>query len=92
MTKQVTFSDQGQDNEIQSNSPDLSTTQPDEWRMPDNIDLDSSGLRRATCSAVLGRRKQVYSHSTISLKAQIKRSSKKACLVLFSSFCSIGSG
>jgi hypothetical protein len=30
VTKQVTFSNQGQDNEIQSNSSDLSTTQPDE--------------------------------------------------------------
>jgi hypothetical protein len=31
VTKRVMFSDQGQDNEIQSDSPDLSTTQPDEW-------------------------------------------------------------
>ena len=33
VTKQVTFSDQGQDNEIQRDSPDLSTTttQADEW-------------------------------------------------------------
>ena len=31
VTKRVTFSDQGQDDETQSNSPDLSTTQPDEW-------------------------------------------------------------
>jgi len=30
VTKQVTFSDQEQDNEIQSDSPDLSITQPDE--------------------------------------------------------------
>ena len=62
--------------------------------MPDNINLDSSGLRRSTPtrSAVLGPREQLYSHSTISLKAQIKRSSKIACLVLFASFCSIGSG
>jgi hypothetical protein len=92
VTKQVTFSDQGQDNEIQSDSPDSSITQPDEWQMPDNIDVDSSGLRRSTCSAVLGRREQVYSHSTISLKAQIKQSLKIACLVLLSSLCSIGSG
>jgi hypothetical protein len=60
--------------------------------MPDNIDLDSSGLRCSTRTAVLGRREQVYSHSAISLKAQIKQSLKKTCLVLFSSFCSIGSG
>jgi hypothetical protein len=44
VTKQVMSSNQGQENEIQSNGPDLSTTQPDEWQMPDNIDLDSSGL------------------------------------------------
>ncbi len=44
VTKQVTFSNQGQDNEIQCNSSDLSTSQPDEWQMPDNINLDSSGL------------------------------------------------
>jgi hypothetical protein len=31
VTKQVTFSNQGQDNEIQSNRLDSSTTQPDEW-------------------------------------------------------------
>ena len=94
VTKRVPFSDQGQDNEIQSDSPDSSTTQPDEWQMPDNIDLDSSGLRRSTCSAVLGQREQVYSHSTISLKAQIKQNSKKSMpgSLLFSSFCSIGSG
>jgi hypothetical protein len=44
VTKRVMFSDQGQDNKIQSNSPDSYTTQPDEWQMPDNINLDSSGL------------------------------------------------
>jgi hypothetical protein len=81
-----------QDNEIQSDSPDSSITQPDEWQMPDNINLDSSGLRHSTRRAVLGWREQVYSHSTISLKAQIKQSLKIACLVLFSSFCSVGSG
>jgi hypothetical protein len=42
VTKQVMFSHQGMDNEIQSNSPDSCTTQPDEWQIPDNIDLDSS--------------------------------------------------
>ncbi len=31
VTRQVMFSDQGQDNEIQRDSPDLSTTQLDEW-------------------------------------------------------------
>jgi hypothetical protein len=54
------FSDQGQDNKIQSNSPDSYTTQPDEWQMPDNINLDSSGLQRSTRSAVLGWQDKVY--------------------------------
>jgi hypothetical protein len=54
VTKQVTFSNQGQDNEIQSNSPNFSITQPDEWQMPDNIDLEASGLQRSTQSTVLG--------------------------------------
>ena len=48
VTKQVAFSNQGQDNEIQSDSPDLSTTEPDEWQMPDSIDLISSVLQRST--------------------------------------------
>jgi hypothetical protein len=91
VTKQVTFSDQGQDNKIQSNSPDLSTIQPDEWQMSDNINLDSSGLRCATQSTVLGQQDKVYSHSTSSLKKP-KRSLTKACLVLFSSFCAVGAG
>jgi hypothetical protein len=92
VTKRVMFSDQGQDNEIQSDSPDSYTTQPDKWQMPDNVNLDSSGLQLSTCSAVLGRWDKVYSHSTTSLKIKIKRSSTKACLVLFSSFCAIGAG
>jgi hypothetical protein len=91
VTKQVTFINQGRDNEIQSNSPDSFTTQPDEWQMPVNIDLDSSGLQRSTQSTVLGRQDKVYSLSTIGLK-KLKRSSTKACLVLFSSFCVVGVG
>ncbi len=54
--------------------------------MPDNINLDSSGLQLSTCSAVLGWWDKVYSHSTTSLKTQIKRSLTKACLVLSSFF------
>jgi hypothetical protein len=57
--------------------------------MPDKINLDSSGLRRSVRSEVLSRREKVYSHSTTVLKS-VKRSSKHACLVLFSSFCAIG--
>jgi hypothetical protein len=59
--------------------------------MPDNIDLDSSGLQCSTQSTVLGWQDKVYSHSTTSLK-QLKRSSTKACLLLFSSFCAVGAG
>ena len=58
--------------------------------MPTNINLDSCGLRRSTRTEVLCWRDKVYSHST--LKKIIKRSSKHACLVLFSSFCAIGAG
>jgi hypothetical protein len=49
---QVTFSDK-RDDEIQSKSPVESNSQPNEWQMPDKINLDSSGLRCSACSAVL---------------------------------------
>jgi hypothetical protein len=58
--------------------------------MPTKINLDSSGLRRSTRTEVLHQQDKVYSHST--LKKIIQRSSKHACLVLFSSFCAIGAG
>jgi hypothetical protein len=45
VTNRVTFSNQGQEIEIQSKLPDLSQTQPNEWQMPNIINLDSSGLR-----------------------------------------------
>ncbi len=90
-TKQVTFSDQGQDYEIQRDSPDSSITQPDEWQMPDHIDLGSSGSQCSTQSTLLGQQDKVYSHSTTSLN-KLKRSSTNACLVLFSSFCTVGAG
>ena len=89
VTNRVTFSD-GRDNEIQSMSRDESLPRPNDWQMPQQIDLDSSGLRRSTRTEVLRRRDKVYSHSTI--KKIIQRSSKHACLVLFSSFCAIGAG
>jgi hypothetical protein len=84
----VTFSDEW-DDEIQSKSPVESNSRPNEWRMPDKINLDSGGLRGSARSAVLSRQEKVYSHSTTVLKS-VKRSSKHACLVLFSSFCAIG--
>jgi hypothetical protein len=59
--------------------------------MPDIINLDSSGIQHSTQSIDLGWQDKVYSHSTTSLK-KLKRSSTKACLILFSSFCAIGAG
>ena len=57
--------------------------------MPDKINLESSGLRRSDCSAVLSWRDKIYSHSTKCPKS-VKRSSMQA-LVLFNSFlCAIG--
>jgi hypothetical protein len=43
VTGRVTFSD-GRDNEIQRMCPDESLPPPNEWQMPDKINLDSSGL------------------------------------------------
>ncbi len=88
VTNRVTFSDK-RDDEIQSKSPVESNSRPNEWQMSDKINLDSSGLRRSARSVVLSWREKVYSHSTTVLKS-VKRSSKHACLVLFSSFCTIG--
>jgi hypothetical protein len=53
-TKRVTFSDE-RDDEIQSKSPVECNSQPNEWRMPDKIDLDSSGLRCSARSPVVSR-------------------------------------
>jgi len=61
VTNQVTFSDE-RENEIQSENA-TSNSQPNEWRMPVKINLDSSGLKRSARSAVLSRREKVYSHS-----------------------------
>ncbi len=47
LTSQVTVSD-GQDSEIQSMCPDVSLPRPNKWQMPEQINLDSSGLRRST--------------------------------------------
>jgi hypothetical protein len=85
VTRQVMFSNQRQDNAIQSNSPDLSTTQTDEWQCQ-----TTSILIQVVYDALLevqywvGRIK-FLSHSTTSLK-KLKKRSTKACLVLFSSF------
>jgi hypothetical protein len=88
-SKRVTFSNQVQDIEIQSKLPDLSQTQPNEWQMPNIINLDSSGLQRSPWKEVLSWWDKIYSHSTTSFK-QIKRGSRHACLVLFSSVCAVG--
>jgi hypothetical protein len=88
-SKRVTFSNQVQDIEIQSKLPDLSQTQPNKRQMPNIINLDSSGLQHSSWKEVLSWRDKIYSHSTTSFK-QINRGSKHACLVLFSSFCTVG--
>ncbi len=75
--KRVTFSDE-QDDEIHSESPVTSNSRSN----------DSNGLQRSAKRAVLSRQ-EVFFHSRISFN-QIKRSSKHACLVLFSSFCATG--
>jgi hypothetical protein len=58
--------------------------------MPNKINLDSSSLQRSSLTDNLRRQDKIYCHSI--LKKVIKRSSKYACLVLFSSFCAIGAG
>jgi hypothetical protein len=55
VTGWVTFSDE-RDDEIQSKSPVESNSRPNEWQMPDKINLDSSGLRRSARLAVLSWR------------------------------------
>jgi hypothetical protein len=55
--------------------------------MPGQNNLDSSILQRSTQIEVLCWQDKVYSHSTLK---KLKRSSKHACLVLFSSFGAIG--
>ena len=90
VNKQEMFSD-NLDYEIHNKSPVECNSQLNKWRVPDKINLDSSGLRLSAWSAVLSRRDIVYSHYTMVLKS-VTRSSKHACLVLFSSFCAIGMG
>jgi hypothetical protein len=51
-TKRVMFSNK-RDDEIQSKSPVECNSRPNEWRMPDKIDLDSGGLRCSAQSAVV---------------------------------------
>ena len=86
-TNWVMFSDK-RDDEIHSKSPVESNSQPNEWQMLDKINLDFSGLRCSTHSAVLSWWEKVCSHSTTVIKS-VKQSSKHACLVLFLSFCTI---
>jgi hypothetical protein len=73
-TGRVTISDK-QDSEIQSIRPNLSLPQPNEWQMPEQINLDSSGLQQSTRTEVLHWQDKVYSHSTLK---KLKLSSKHA--------------
>jgi hypothetical protein len=88
MNKQETYSD-NLDYEIHNKSLVECNSWLNKWRMPDKINLDSSGLGCSIWSAVLSQQEKVHSHSTIVLKS-VKQSSTYTCLVLFSSFYAIG--
>ncbi len=65
---QVMFSDK-RDDEIHNKSPVESNSRPNEWQMPDKINIGSSGLQCSTHSVVLSRQEKVYSHSMTVLKS-----------------------
>ena len=93
----VSFSDAQVRNEQEIISTSASNTNShNSWQMPSAIDLDSSGLRRSSRTAVLKRRDKVYSHTTQVNQSSSLRSATKRCfksaLVLFSSICSVGYG
>jgi hypothetical protein len=57
--------------------------QPNEWAMPQSVDLHKSGLWRSSCLAALHLNETTAAHSTLPIK---HTSFKMACLALFSSF------
>jgi hypothetical protein len=71
----VTFQDQ---NASRNDNP-----QPNEWQMPEPVDLHSSGLQRLSRLAALHSSETIEAHSTLPIK---EGSLKAACLALFSSF------
>jgi hypothetical protein len=77
----VSFHDQ---NASGDNNP-----QPNEWAMPESVDLHKSGLRCSSCLAALHSNETIAAHSTLPIK---HTPYKVACLALFSSFCSFGMG
>jgi hypothetical protein len=84
VSRVVTFQDQ---NASRNGNP-----QPNEWQMPESVNLHSSGLRRSSRLAALHSSETIEPHSTLSetiepnSKLPIKRGFlKAACLALFSS-------
>ncbi len=77
----VSFQDQ---NASGNNNP-----QPNEWAVPESVDLHKSGLRCSSCLATLHSNETITTHSTLSIK---HTPFKASCLVLFSSFCSYRMG
>ncbi len=71
--------------------------QPNEWAMPESVDLQSSGLRRSSRLTALHLSETIEAHSTSSetivpsSKLSLKQGFlKAACLSLFSSICAYG--
>jgi hypothetical protein len=75
----VTFQDQ---NASRNDNP-----QPNEWQMPESVNLHSSGLQRSSRLAALNLSETIKAHSTLPIKQDFI---KAACLALFSLFCAYG--
>jgi hypothetical protein len=81
MLQVVSFQDQ---NASGNNNP-----QPNEWAMPESVDLHKSGLRRSSCLVALHSNETIAAYSTLPIK---QTPFKAACLMPFSLFCSYGMG
>jgi hypothetical protein len=79
MSQGVTFQDQ---TASRNGNP-----QPNEWQMPESVDLHSSGLQRLSRLVALHLSETIKAHSTLPIKQGFL---KEACLALFSSFCAYG--
>jgi hypothetical protein len=77
----VSFQDQ---NASGNNNP-----QPNEWAMPESVDLHKSGLWRLSRLVALHSNETIVAHSTLPIN---HTPFKLACLALFSLFCSYGMG
>jgi hypothetical protein len=79
MSRVVTFQDQ---NASRNGNP-----QPNEWQMPESVNIHSSGLQRLPSLGALHSSETIEAHSTLPIKQGFL---KAACLALFSSFCAYG--